>query len=205
MNSKRAYFAMLGGILLLLILFAGGAYLSTKLLAKEGASLLELKLLNSVLDKQQQDLNQAKKDITDFSELEQITKSIVPQSKDQASTMAEIAKLANESGISLGAIEFPESQLGQVSKGKDKKAKAVDESKTQLTELEDLKGVYSMEISVRNHTNRPVEYSKIIRYLELLENNRRTAQVTTIDITPDTEVPSLFHFVILLNTYIKPE
>src|SRR5690606_4554964 len=123
------------------------------------------------------DLRQAKKDIAEYSDLEEITKSIIPQEKDQANTIAEITTHANRAGISLGVIEFPSSELGQVQK-KGKKTVTIDSSMTQLTELEDIKGVYVMPIDVSNHSKSPVAYEQIIEFLRLLESNRRTAQVT---------------------------
>lgn len=203
MNSKRFFFVMIGAVAFLTIIFGALAYNSSKILQAEGNKLLELKLADSVLNKQEKGLEQAKRDIKEYSNLENITKSIVPENKDQASTIAEISTMANEAGINLGSIEFPESELGQVAQKKG--AKQVDNSKTQLTELPDLKGVYVMEIKISSHNQLPVSYDQIIKYLDMLESSRRTAQVTDIDILPDVENPSKFSFTITLNTYVRPE
>lgn len=207
MNSKRFFFVMIVSVVLLVVAFGGGAYQANKMLSAESDELLDLKLTGAVLDKQRETLNQAKRDIAEFSELETITKSILPEDKDQANTIGEIASHARASGIQLGAIEFPQSELGQAAKGKGKtKASATtDSTRTQLLELEDLKGVYVMEINTRNHAEIPVSYEQIINFLQLLESNRRTAQVIDISIQPDTEAPNLFHFTIKLNTYVRPQ
>lgn len=207
MTSKRFFLVMIALTVLLMVVFGTGAYFANNTLKKEGDKLVELKLQSKVLDKQQTDLQQANKDIAEYSELETITKSIVPQDKDQASTIAEIANIANQAGISLGAIEFPESELGQVAKkgAKAKAATPTDNSKTQLTELEDLKGVYVMNIDISSHKDGPAQYQQIVNFLGLLESNRRTAQVTNISIRPDSENKNLFHFSVTLNTYVRPE
>lgn len=205
MTSKRFFMVMIASAALLLVGFGGGAYQANTMLKAEGEELLDLKLTSAVLDKQRETLNQAKRDIAEFSELEQITKSIIPQEKDQASTIGEIATLAKTANIQLGAIEFPQSELGQAAKGKAKTPGSTDSSRTQLTELTDLKGVYVMEINARNHANNPVTYEQIIQFLNLLESNRRTAQVIDISIQPDQDSTSRFHFTIKLNTYIRPE
>lgn len=206
MNSKRFFFVMLGGLALLLVLTGGLFYKADKTLHKEGDNLVELKLQKSVLDKQQKDLQQAKQDIVEYGELESITKSIVPQDKDQAQAIVEIANLANNAGISIGSIQFPESELGKVVKGaKNKQLNTSDSSTTQLTPVDGIKGVYAMEIKIANHKEIAVPYERIIKFLSGLENNRRTAQVTNLSINPDQENPQLFHFAITLNTYIRPD
>lgn len=203
MNSKKVFFGMIGLTILLAALFAAGAYQANKLLHSEGEILLNLKLADAVLDKRDSALLQAKKDISEYSSLEEVTKSIVPQEKDQASTIAEVSQMARESGIALGSIEFPSSELGQISNKKG--AKIPDQNKTQLTELSDLKGVYAMKITINSLQNRPVRYEQIISYLKLLESSRRTAQVTDITIQPNTGNSNLFDFSIVLNTYVRPE
>lgn len=209
MTSKRFFFVMLFIIVILMGGALGGAYLANKMLHKEGEALVDLKLQDEVLSKQEIGLQQAIKDIKEYEELEIATKSIVPQDKDQADTIAEIAKLAKDAGFRVGSIEFPESQLGQITKkGSNAKAKtpaAVDSKTTQLTPLDDLKGVYIMEIKVNSHKDTPANYQSIIKLLQGLENNRRTAQVVNIDITPDEEFAGRFDVSISLNTYIRPE
>lgn len=206
MSSKRFFLVMIGLIIVLLAATGFAAFQGDTLLKKESSKLVDLKLANLVLEKQQQDLQQAERDIEEYEDLETITKSIVPQEKDQANTIAEIATLANQSGIRLGSIEFPASELGEVvKKGKTTRAQNTDNSTTQLIPLDDLKGVYVMQITILSHRDNPVFYDQIISFLEGLENNRRTAQVTTISITPSREVPGRFSFTLTLNTYIRPE
>lgn len=207
MTSKRSFFVMLGCIALLVALFGGGVYLSNVLLKSESDKLVKVKLQDEVLEKRQEDLNKAKSDIEKYSELEDISKFIVPEDKDQAETIVEITNLAKQSDIELGSINFPKSELGQAAKkgAKGKTAQPTDNSKTQLTELPDIKGVYVMTITISNKENYPVSYRQIINFLSLLENNRRTAQVTSIGITPDSDNRNFNDFVISLDTYVRPE
>lgn len=205
MNSKRFFFIMLAMVASLIAVFAGGVYKASSMLKAESDELIDLKLTSSVLDRQRDSLDQAKRDIAEFSELEELTKSIVPQEKDQANTIGEIASHAQTSGIRLGAIQFPQSELGQVTRGKAKSPSSADSDISQLLPLEDLKGVYVMGIDVRNHSDHPVKYEQIIQFLSLLESNRRTAQVIDISIQPDDKIVGAFHFSTKLNTYIRPE
>lgn len=204
MSSKKLFFILLATIIILAIGFIVIFLESTKILKSEGDELVKLKLTDEVLSEQQAGLMQAKKDIESYSDLETIAKSIIPQSKDQASTIAEISSMANQNGISLGSIDFPASALGQVS-GKGSKSKSVDSSTSQLVELPDLKGVYIMEININSRSDGPVAYDQIINFLKLLESSRKTAQVTNIDIQPSSKSPGRFDFKITINTYVRPE
>lgn len=201
MNSKKFFFVLISGLGIMIIIFGAGAYQATKILQSEGSKLVDLKLADKVLDKQQEGLLKAKRDIEKFSELEAIAKSIVPQSKDQASTIAEISNMANQAGINLSSIKFPQSNLGSATKKGSKQSS--DPAKSQLTELPDLKGVYIMDIEVSNNTRSPITYDQIIKFLQLLESSRRTAQVTNINITP--EASGYFQLSININTYVRPE
>lgn len=220
MSSKKVFFAMLGSILLLVCLCGAGTYFANKMLAAEGKTLYDLKLEQAVLDKQEGALTQAKKDIAEYEELESIARTVVPQEKDQARTTLEILALAKEAGVPIVSVTFPESQLGDIIK---KKAEAktdengeqtapapkpkevqVDSNTTQLTAVTGIKGLYTMEIQVTTDAEKPVRYAQLLDYLERLENNRRTAQVKNISITPSPENRNLVSFTLTLNSYVRP-
>lgn len=209
MNAKRVFFIMLSGTIILVGACAGITYFAHQMLVREGDSLAELKLEEEVLNRQSDALAQAKKDIAEYEDLEIIAKTVVPQEKDQARTVLEIVKLAQESGITITSIEFPDSLLGEAIKksaanSDAKPVNTVDANTTQLTPLKDLKGVYAMEIRVQSDNERPISYQQLLTFLQKLENNRRTAQVIDISITPSDENRNLLNFSVTLNSYVKP-
>lgn len=201
MSSKRFYFIMLGALGLTTLLVAGGVYLSLVLIDKKGSQLTDKKLENAVVELKQTDLIQAKRNVEELSELNELTKSIIPRDKNQSNTVVEINNLAKKAGVRLGFIEFPSSQLGSTTKPAP--GKVADPS--QLTAVKDLKGVYILPVTIGSHNDTPVLYSKLLKFLSLLENNRRTALVESITILPDGNNPNLVSFTITLNSYIKPE
>jgi type II secretory pathway component PulM len=213
MNSKRVFYIMLGGIVILIGLCVAGTYFANKMILDEGNALKEFKLQDSVTKNQTTILQQAIKDIEEYEELEKIAKAVVPQEKDQARTVLELVNLAKESDINIMSVTFPESELGIVKKNtkstdtKDKSAtkNTPTADTSQLTVLPNLKGVYSMEITVTSDTKQPVSFDKLISYLQKLEKNRRTAQVSSIDIAPEDNNRSLITFTITLNSFVKPE
>jgi hypothetical protein len=211
MNAKRVFWLMSGLVILLGGLTIGGVVLGNIVLQKQANKLFELKLQNKVLDEQQVALLRANKDVQKYAELEQIAKTIVPQDKDQAKAVRQIVNIAAASGISLKSISFPTSTLGQAvvvtptqTGATTPKAVANSSNLTQVKPVEGMVGVYSMEITVTSDDTKPVSYRSFLDFLTRLEQNRRTAQVGTISIQPNTKAPDSLSFNITVNVYIKP-
>ena len=61
-----------------------------------------------------------------------------------------------------------------------------------------------MQITIASDSKQPISYNAFLGFLTDLEHNRRTAQISSISIEPDTNNPSLLSFTIVLNEYIKP-
>jgi septal ring-binding cell division protein DamX len=211
MNSKRVFFGMVGLVVLLVLANLGAVFVGQQLLQKKSEKLTELKLDSKVLDAQQSSISQAKKDISKYSELENIAKSIVPQDKDQAEAVREIVKIAGDNKIILSTISFPASTLGQAAAaaptGTDTttpKPKAASTALTQVLPVTGITGVYSLQIIVQQDTTAPINYSQFIAFLTALEQNRRTSQVTGITVTPNPADRSQLTFNLTLQAYIKP-
>lgn len=225
MSSKKAYYTMVGGTVLAFVLLGATVVLGNMWLHKRSDQLRSVKLDTRLLDEQQVSLVQANKDITKYSDLENIANSIVPQDKDQAKTVREIIKLAQESNIPITSISFPTSNLGAAvqapttttptdsssnskSSGNAEGSSATPAVKappvTQVKAADGISGVYQMEINVQSDSSVPVPYADLLRFLEQLEQNRRTAQVSNITVTPSTKDPSLVTFTLIVNVYIKP-
>lgn len=203
-NSKQAFFALLGLAIILVIATIGLTYTGLGMLHKKGDNLTKLKEKQEVLQNRQDALVSAERDIKDYSELEKISKAIVPQEKDQARTVREILAIAAQSGVPLETVQLPASTLG-AKKSTSSKNTSSDPDKTQLLAVPGTKGLYTMEITIQSASKQPVPYSRILTFLEKLEQNRRTAHVTNISIQPEKENRNLMTFTVMLNVYIKPE
>lgn len=194
LTPKRFYYVLVACMVLLCAIALAGAVAGNHLMSSHNKKLMDLKLEEKVLEEQKIALAQAKADLERYAELEQIAKQIVPQEKDQVRTVREIVGFAVQAGVPLASISFPGSELGE---GGDIKL-------TQLEPVDGLKNVYKLEITVTNGPN-PTSFNQLVRFLSRLESNRRTSQVTTIDIVPSMDNRNLLTFVITLNVYIKPE
>ncbi len=202
MNSKQLFYVLLALACLLVLVLFGSGYAANDLLSNKTSQLSKLKAQDQVLGDLQVSLIRNKSDIKRYSELNELAKAIVPQDKDQTQTVREIVKIASESGITrLSSVTFPASSLGATG-GSNTALKTG--GITQVTPVKGMSGVYTLPITVANSPTDAVAYDKFISFLAGLEQNRRTAQVTAITITPDPTNTNMVSFSLILNEYIKP-
>jgi Tfp pilus assembly protein PilO len=204
--NARRYFYVLSGVLLILVFIIFAAVIGgNSLLEDKAKKLSELKTENAAIEQQSFALRQAKIDIEKYNDLNEITKSIVPQDKDQAKTIREIINIANASGIPIESIAFESSNLGNTDKKTSSStggSKAKTPPVSQVKPVEGINDVYSLPIRVSS--NGDVSYEGFLSFLERLEKNRRTAHVSNISLSPSNN-GSLVDFELTLNAYLKPE
>lgn len=213
MTSKRLFMALALAVLLMFGALIGGAYAANTMLTQYSKKIVDKRAKIQQLQDQEDSLAKAKKDVAKYQPLADIAKSIVPQDKNQAQTIQEIVNIAAEHGVSLGAITFPSSTLGDTKKtgttGSTGSASAPstpagNAALSQLTPVADIQGVYSLQIIVTSNANAPVSYDRFTSFLDALEHNRRTALVSSISITPDKTNHNNLTFTLTLDEYIKP-
>ena len=194
MKSKQLFFVLATIVLLLGIGIVGAGLGANTLLTSKSDELSKLKAKEEVMDDTQVSLNRSKSDLKRYAELNTIAKTIVPQDKDQTQTVREIVKIAKDSGINhLTSVTFPSSTLGTTGSS----------TLTQLTPVKGMTGVYTLPITVSVNEDSAVSYNQLIAFLSGLEQNRRTAQVASLTLTP-SEKNSNIAFTIIINEYIKP-
>lgn len=201
MTAKRLFFGLLTAIGISLILVILTVSYGNQMLHKQNKRLAESKVQLANLDRVQSSLVTAKRDIEQYSLIEQIAKTVVPQEKDQAKTVREIVKIADESNISIASIGFATSTLGNT-KGKTSNA-ATGTTITQTEKVEGLTAVERLPITVTSDSTKPVSYRNFLSFLERLEQNRRTSQVADVNIQPSTENRNFINFSLKINVYIK--
>jgi hypothetical protein len=227
MNSKRLYLVLLGVIAVLLLGLLVGAYNINKLLGSQATKLTAAKAQSMSLQQEQQSLIKAKQDIKSYTSLQQITEAVVPEDKNQAEAVREIVNIAAANGVSLASITFPASTLGAgvvpttgsaatpaatpapAAPSAASSPAATSTSPTtgdlsQLTPVANIPGVYQLAITVAGDSTKPVQYNQFIAFLSALEHNRRTAQVSSITLTPDSKDPNQLTFTLGISEYIKP-
>jgi len=198
-DNKKLSLILAGVASLLGIGLFASVFFANKLLSTKSVELSKLKAQSQVADELQISLRKNRADITKYADLNKIAKTVVPQDKNQAQTVSEIVKIANDSGITkLTSITFPASTLSGTGAAK------AQASLTQVTPVKGIAGVYLLPITITQDSNNAVRYAQFITFLQKLENNRRTAQVSSISITPDGKNPNNISFTLIVNEYIKP-
>lgn len=202
MNSKKTYYTLVAVTIALGAALLGSAFLANTVLSTKTASLSKLKAQDQALADLQISLIRNQSDIVRYDELNKIAKAIVPQDKDQTQTVREIVAIARASGIEkLTSVTFPTSTLGTTGTvGSAKTTGGI----TQVSPVQGMSGVYTLPITVSNMQNDVVTYDELVAFLAGLEQNRRTAQVTSITITPDANNANKVAFSLVINEYIKP-
>lgn len=215
MNSRRVHTLLLIAIGLLAALSLAAVYFGNKMLTQASVALVDKKLENRILDEQQTALNLVSKQADRYNELENISKSVVPRDKDQAKAVREIVALAGESAISLQSVTFPTSSLGSPSSsgsstsnnnGSTSSGNAAKPPSgvTQVKPVNGISGVYQLDITVHSSPGQPVTFEQLTDFLSRLERNRRTAQVTSISITPASGSSNRLSFTLIISVYLKP-
>jgi hypothetical protein len=212
MTSKKVFFGMLGAVVLVTGLTVGSIVVGSSMLKKKSAELVELKLQDRLIEEQQVALVQASKDIEKYQELESISKTIVPQDKDQAKTVREIITLGDQSSIKISSITFPTSTLGTTppsaapstsSGGTTTTPKVQTPPLSQVKPVDGIPGLFQLEVTINVDEIAPT-YNQLIDFLSRLEQNRRTAQVTSISINPSGANRNLVEFNLTMNVFVKP-
>lgn len=218
MTPKRLYFGLIGLLCLLGIGFIVSALSVNSMLTARATKLTALKAKDQALDQEQLSLAQSQKSLPKYAELHKIAQAVVPEDKDQAEAVRQIVNIAAANGVSLSAINFPASTLGNSATGAGGSTTTgpapvnvgqvkVNPNTGKLSQLQPVKnipGVYVLQLTVQSDPNRPVSYDSFVNFLRALERNRRTAQITSITLQPKTNDPGQLSFTLTINEYIKP-
>ena len=208
LNSRLVNYLLLAVIGLMVIVSLAGTEEVVSLLGKQSNTLVGLKAKRQALVVEQTDLLNAKKEIQKYSSLQKITESIVPQSKDQAEAVRELNAFAQQNNFSITGIIFPASSLGTavaatpVAGTHPSTAVATSPiSLSQLTPVTGIPGVYTLQILVEYSSN-PISYQQFYNFLQDVEQNRLTSQVTGLTIQPVKS--GYVTFTLTIDEYIKP-
>lgn len=211
MNAKRFYFVSIGLVALLLLGLGAALFFMNSFLQKSSDKLVQAKLESRVAEERETYYIQAKKDLEKYKDVGETLVKVLPKDKDQAKAVAEIGRIADETGIKIQQISFPSSALGE------KKAAAATTtttttttpapatpSVTQTKPVEGVSGVLGIETNVvfQSSDATKLTYSQVLSFLEKIEKNRRTMQVSSISITPKDN--NNVAAAITIKIFVKP-
>jgi hypothetical protein len=199
---------MIGALVAVGIIGVASLFFGNKLLSGKSAKLSDLRLQAQVLNNQQTALVQAKRDVIKYTPLDDIAQTVVPQEKDQALAVREIINFANQAHIAIASINFPASTLGgtessSIGGSPTTVSPSVTKIPSQLLPAPGLAGIYVLPITIQSDANNPITYNQLSTFLQALEHNRHTAEVSQLTITPADNTGQHLSFEIIINIYIK--
>jgi hypothetical protein len=211
MNSKRLRMILLGLLGGSCVLFIAVCFIGLSTLSKKSQEMVGFKLQSKVLDDQINTLAQAKKQVETYSYIKNVAAEVIPEDKDQAQAVLEIFQIANQSGIAIQSLTFPTSTLGA---GAAASTSATSSIISQATPVAGIKGLYSIQMTITPETgpevpaSQQVTYPKILDFLNRIEHNQRTAQITQFNVQPqggaNGATASSITFSLTVNLFIKP-
>lgn len=204
MNNRITHLIHLSIVAFMLGVFGFSVIKVSSNINTQTNALQKSKAKSIALNEKVQSLTSSKQDIKKYSELSRIAKTVVPADKNQAEAVREIVNIAAVNSISVGSITFPASSLGSSSSSTNIVTTGNKSTLSQLKPVANIPGVYQLTINVTGDPNKPVAYDKFVGFLNGLEKNRRTAQVTSVSINPSNDKPGDISFNLSLNEYIKP-
>lgn len=211
MSAKRRAFILRALLGICVLVFFVTLFIGLSVLTNKSKALSKLRLDSSITKAQLDSLTQAKAEVEKYSYYQSIAKAVIPNDKDQARAVVDIFTIADASGLSLQNVSFPTSTLG-LSGSSGVTSSAVPESKSILSQAKPVTGItglYSIEVvlSPENTTQTPDSkkptYPKMLDFLERVEKNQRTAQITALNIEP-IDGSDKINFSLTLNIFIKP-
>jgi Tfp pilus assembly protein PilO len=220
MNSRKFRIVLLGLLALSILAFAGVFIIGRSTLKTKSQKLVELKLQSDVVNQQLANLKQAKKEIDQYGYFKSIARSVVPADKDQAQAILDISRFADQSGFLIASITFPSSSLDKQSSAtspapaKSNAASAKPSAViSQAKPVPGINGLYSIELTVTPQSGpdvapeKQVTFPKMISFLQKIEHNRRTAQISQVTVQPKTDEKTnsqIFNFTLTINIFMKP-
>ncbi|MEK7095893.1 MAG: hypothetical protein AAB896_01190 [Patescibacteria group bacterium] len=199
------------GLVFFIIVIGGLSFLSAKT-----QELIELEQRSRTVDAQSSNLAASKKQVEQYAYFNDIAKTVLPSDKDQAQAVLDIFSLADQSGIAIASVTFPASSLGTKATAPASNNAATAPTASVISQaklVEGIAGLYSLELTISPQTGpgvpdaKQVTYSKLLDFLGRIEHNRRTAQITQVNIQPqgsDSGPTQFINFTMTINIFMKP-
>jgi transcriptional regulator of acetoin/glycerol metabolism len=179
MTAKNTHKMLMIMLIMLIVIATSALFISNFMMQKSANNLVQAKLDNVGYDSEEQTYLQARKDLGEYTALNEIIQKILPQSKDQAEAVSELYKIGDETGIKIASITFPSSTLGQ---------KSNSNTVTQAKSVDGMPGVLGIDIAIELEpaSGASISYDSMINFLQRVELNRRNMQIKQITVNADT-------------------
>lgn len=218
MTAKKTFYLMTGLLVLMVVGAFVGIYFGNKYMKNSASSLVSTKLDNIASDDEEQTYLQSRKNLEKYKSLSETIAKVLPKSKDQAQAVKELYRIGDETGIVIDKIQFPTSTLGQKTAPvatpapTDKNSQAAPAaatpaapSVTQAKPVTGMPGVLGIDVQIglQPAYGKSISYDNMIRFLQKVENNRRSMQIKQINVHADP-INGGVTFDTTLTIFVKP-
>lgn len=222
LDSKKLRLVLIAALALSVVVFIAILVMGLSALGTKSSQMVDLKVQSQTADAQLTNLEQAKKQVAKYSYFKEVAKTVIPSDKDQAAAVVEISRMADASGLGIQSITFPASTLGLTTSTTSTSSTTQDATSatsstkaiSQAKPVSGIAGLYSLELTITplagNNAppDKQITYAKMLDFLSRIENNRHTAQISDLLITPsgsgNTVLGAGFGFVVSVNIFLKP-
>lgn len=213
MSNQKLRLVLLALLSFMAVTFLATALFSKDLLNQKSQTMVGLKLETKNLETQLSSLSQSKKTVEQYAYFNDVAKTVLPNDKDQAQAVIDIFEMAKQSGLSLSSITFPSSNLSNKTGAADAKSADPKALISQAKPVEGIAGLYGVELIITPQIGTGVTadklptYGKLLDFLNRIERNRRTAQITQVNIQPtatENGRSQFINFTLTINIFIKP-
>lgn len=216
LDSKNLRLILLGSLCCGIILFFIVLFLGLSFLSSQSRKMVNLKAQSQTDDALLSNLEETKKQVEKYSYFKTVAQEVIPNDKDQAAAILEINQIAAKAGIAISSITFPASSLGlNTALGASSGTASASSSSSkaiisQAQPVTGIPGLYSLQMTIVPLIGNgvpdalTVNYDKMIKFLQGIENNQRTAQITAVSIAPGGNQQG-FGFNLTINVFIKPQ
>lgn len=218
-NAKRLSYVLGALLFLQAVGMISLAVFANSWLTSKSENIVTLKLDTALLEAKQEVNQQALVDLDKYEATRVLLEKIVPKSKDQAKTIGELQTIAEETGVTIGTMTFPASELGNSTTnvavvGTSLSAAASNTNAvSQAKPVSNIPGLLGIEVSLSqiDKKGQPsgtgTSYKQLIAFLEAVEKNRRTMQIKTLQVLPiksSTGSISGYSLTLTMNIFVKP-
>lgn len=228
MNAQKTYRLLVSAFIIGLASSFLLLYYASQWLNASGNELSSLRNEVASLDKQRNDLDNARRLLKDYEFERSLLPQVLPKDKDQARVIREINQIADLVDLNIASISFPSSTLGTQTLRAPTQAESstptsngsatsadqapAPKSVSQATPVKDIPGVQSVEITLGaiNSKKLPkdtgMRYDEMIDFIRLLERNQRTIQIRSLGIIQKSPINGepVFGLDIALSIFLKP-
>lgn len=185
MTPKKVFFAMLGGIGLLILVAGIGVYLGDSYLAKQAEVISDLRADDGVLSTALINAQKTQDQLIKYGYIDLIAQEVLPGAKNQSEVLLIINDIGSKVGIDVDNYSFA----------------ATSGNPGDLTQTEPLEGaseVLVFPINVRFNAT----YPQILSWLRFAEQNQRKMQIESISISPPSEDNNKYNVTIIINAFV---